>query len=70
MPLAPLNDPALVAAAVAGALGVREAGHGSPAAALTAALRGRRLLLVLDNCEHLLPASRPWWPPCWRPARA
>ena len=55
VPLAPLADPALLAAAVAGVLGVREAGHRSPADALAAALRERRLLLVLDNCEHLLP---------------
>ena len=57
VPLAPLGDPALVATAVAGVLGVREAGHGSPAGALAATLRGRRLLLVLDNFEHLLPGA-------------
>jgi non-specific serine/threonine protein kinase len=55
VPLAALADPALLGAAVAGVLGVREAGHRSLAAALAAALRERRLLLVLDNCEHLLP---------------
>jgi predicted ATPase/DNA-binding XRE family transcriptional regulator len=54
--LAPLRDPALVATAVARALGVREEGDRSPAAALVAAVAGRHLLLVLDNCEHLLPA--------------
>ena len=57
MSLAPLADPALLAATVAGALGVREAGRGPPADALAASLRGRRLLLVLDNFEHLLPAA-------------
>ena len=55
VPLAALADPALLGAAVAGVLGVREAGHRSLADALAAALRERRLLLVLDNCEHLLP---------------
>jgi predicted ATPase len=52
--LAPLADPAGVATAVAAAVGVREeAGQPLPAT-LVAALRARRLLLVLDNCEHLL----------------
>ena len=55
VPLAALADSALLGAAVAGVLGVREAGHRSLADALAAALRERRLLLVLDNCEHLLP---------------
>ncbi|HET8631997.1 MAG TPA: tetratricopeptide repeat protein [Thermomicrobiales bacterium] len=52
--LAPLADPALVAAAIAGALGVMEAGGRSPVAGLVAHLRHKHLLLVLDNCEHLL----------------
>ena len=42
--------------AVAQAVGVREAPGRPLLAALTAALRSRRLLLVLDNCEHLLGA--------------
>jgi predicted ATPase/transcriptional regulator with XRE-family HTH domain len=57
VPLAPLGDPALVAAAVAGVLGVRESGRETQTEALAASLRDRRLLLVLDNCEHLLPAA-------------
>jgi AAA domain len=57
--LAPLTDPALVPAAVAQALGVREAAGRPLAAALRDHLRERRLLLVLDNCEHLLPAVAP-----------
>ena len=55
--LAPVADPSLVASTVAQALGVRPAGAESPAAALVRALRGRRLLLVLDNFEHVLPAA-------------
>ncbi|RFS83199.1 AfsR/SARP family transcriptional regulator [Actinomadura spongiicola] len=50
-----------VASFVAGALGVRDdAGvAGDPAARLGAALRGRRVLLVLDNCEHVVePVAR------------
>ena len=53
--LAPLRDPTLVAAAVA-ALGVREGGERAMADLLPPALAGRDLLLVLDNCEHVLPA--------------
>ena len=54
--LAPLADPALVPRAVAAALGVREAPGRSIEATLAAALQSRRLLLALDNCEHLVPA--------------
>jgi class 3 adenylate cyclase len=57
--LAPLADPGLVPAAVAQALGVREATGRPPEAALRDHLRDRRLLLVLDNCEHLLPGAAP-----------
>ena len=52
--LAPLADSALVPAAVAQALGVAEAGDYPLADRVRAFLRPRHLLLVLDNCEHLL----------------
>ena len=54
--LAPLADPALVPQAVASVLGVGERPGEAPAATLAAALAERRLLLVLDNCEHLVAA--------------
>ena len=55
--LAPAGDPALVAAVVATALGVREQ-PGVPAAGVLArALARRQLLLVLDNCEHVIGAA-------------
>jgi predicted ATPase/transcriptional regulator with XRE-family HTH domain len=54
--LTPLRDPTLVAAAVAHALGVRETDDRPLAEVLAAAVAERRLLLALDNCEHLLPA--------------
>jgi predicted ATPase/transcriptional regulator with XRE-family HTH domain len=54
--LAPLRDPTLVAAEVAGALGVRERGEQPLADVLRRAVVGRQLLLVLDSCEHVLPA--------------
>ena len=54
--LAPLPDATLVAAAVALALGVREEPGRSLVDTLVDAISGRRLLIVLDNCEHLLDA--------------
>jgi non-specific serine/threonine protein kinase len=52
--LGPLADPTLVPHSVAAVVGVRESAGQSTVAALAARLRTRRLLLVLDNCEHLL----------------
>jgi transcriptional regulator with XRE-family HTH domain len=54
--LAALADPDLVPQAVAAAAGVREDPGRPLLATLTAALRAKRLLLVLDNCEHLVDA--------------
>jgi non-specific serine/threonine protein kinase len=55
--LAPVRDPARVPPAVAVALGVRER-PGVPAAdALMLVLARRQLLLVLDNCEHVIGAA-------------
>jgi predicted ATPase/DNA-binding CsgD family transcriptional regulator len=55
--LAAVRDPAQVAAAVAAALGIRELPSGSAADALAHALSRRQLLLVLDNCEHVIDAA-------------
>lgn len=55
--LAPLHDPALVATAIAHALGLREIDRQTPIERLVAYLRLRTMLLVLDNFEHLLPAA-------------
>ncbi|MDQ3811631.1 MAG: tetratricopeptide repeat protein, partial [Chloroflexota bacterium] len=55
--LSPLSDAALVGPTVARALGVDEAGGASYLDKLVDRLRGRRLLLVLDNFEHVLPAA-------------
>ncbi len=54
--LAPLADGGLVLQSVASALDVQEQPQRSLLQSLASALRARRLLLVLDNCEHLLPA--------------
>jgi predicted ATPase/DNA-binding CsgD family transcriptional regulator len=57
VPLAAVPEPALVASAIAQSLGVREAGGRPLAETLVSALRGKHLLLVLDNLEHLLDAT-------------
>jgi predicted ATPase/DNA-binding SARP family transcriptional activator len=54
--LAGLSDPGLVGAQVMEALGVRQAGDVPVLEALRFRLRSAELLLVLDNCEHLLDA--------------
>ena len=52
--LAPLADPSLVAQAVGSTLGVREQPGRSPTEMLSGYLESKKLLLVLDNCEHLI----------------
>jgi predicted ATPase/DNA-binding CsgD family transcriptional regulator len=52
--LAAVQDPALVPAAVATVLGVRAAADVPLGDALVAWLSHRQVLLVLDNCEHVL----------------
>ncbi len=55
--LAPVLDPALVPSAIAKALGVRETGSRPLLDSLQDFLRDKRLLLVLDNFEHLVQAA-------------
>ncbi len=55
--LASLNDPDLVIAAVARALGVPARGESSLLEIVSTHLRDRRMLLVLDNFEHVVEAS-------------
>jgi len=52
--LGELPDPALVTQTVLTELGVRGQRSGDALEALIESLSGRHLLLVLDNCEHLL----------------
>ena len=54
--LAPLADPDLVAVTVADVLGVRQEPGRPVAEAVVQAVGERRLLIVLDNCEHLIGA--------------
>jgi predicted ATPase/DNA-binding SARP family transcriptional activator len=57
VPLEALSDGAQVAAQAAASLGLKEVTSQPPLQSLTDHLRLKRLLLVLDNCEHLLEAS-------------
>ena len=55
--LAPLNDGGLVPRAAAQALGVREQTGFPLTSTLAGHLLGRRALLILDNCEHVIAAA-------------
>ncbi|MBV8067443.1 MAG: adenylate/guanylate cyclase domain-containing protein, partial [Candidatus Eremiobacteraeota bacterium] len=52
--LAPLSDPALVVNIIASTFGLREQANRSMLDVVVQYLRSRRLLLILDNCEHLI----------------
>lgn len=51
--LAPVEEPSLVASAIASAVGAKPVGSQSPLEAVTVSLADRHVLLVLDNCEHV-----------------
>ena len=53
--LAPVGDFELVPAALAGALGVEVEPGGDVTAAIQSGLGDHQVVVVLDNCEHLLP---------------
>jgi len=55
--LAEVRDPALVGNAVLAALDLRDQAATEPLALLLSYLRDKQLLLVVDNCEHLLGAA-------------
>ena len=54
--LAPLSDPSLVPHKLASTLDVRELPGQAILTTLTDYLRDKQLLLILDNCEHLIEA--------------
>ena len=75
--LAPLSDPSLVAVTIASTLGLREQPERPVLETLLRYLKNKRLLLILDNCEHvivetariaeaILQTARTF--DCWRPA--
>jgi non-specific serine/threonine protein kinase len=55
--LASLSDPALVSQSVASVLGIREQAGRPLSETLATHLQSKALLLILDNCEHLLAAA-------------
>jgi predicted ATPase/transcriptional regulator with XRE-family HTH domain len=59
VPLAAIDSAALIAAEVAAALGLPTARQQSPDEVVQSSLRTRRMLLVLDNLEHL-PGAAMW----------
>jgi predicted ATPase/DNA-binding winged helix-turn-helix (wHTH) protein len=54
--LASLNDPRLVPSAVASVVGIQIGSDANPTEAVAQAVGAKQLLLVLDNCEHLIDA--------------
>ena len=52
--LAPIGDPSLVATAITSALGVQEVPNRALLETLVAYLKNKTLLLILDNCEHVI----------------
>jgi predicted ATPase/DNA-binding SARP family transcriptional activator len=54
--LAGIQDPEIVASTVASALRLTLPGGVNPMASLAEQLASRKLLLIMDNCEHLLDA--------------
>lgn len=57
VPLASISDPALVMPSVTEALRLKQAPERAPVEQLIEHLRGRRLLLVLDNLEQIVEAA-------------
>jgi predicted ATPase len=55
--LASLSDPDLVPSALAGALGLRLGSNTLSSEAVASAITGKNLLLVLDNCEHVIDGA-------------
>ena len=55
--LAPVHDPEAVPFAIADALGVTPQGDTPVIDTVAEAVAGRRLLIVIDNCEHVLAAA-------------
>ena len=55
--LVSLSDPALVPSAVAGGLGLKLGGNEISAELVARAIGAQKLLLVLDNCEHVIDAA-------------
>ena len=57
VPLAPISDPGLVPSTIAHSLGVQVSGAELPLTRVLDFVRSKRLLLVLENFEQILPAA-------------
>ena len=55
--LAPLIDPEWLPQAISSVIGIHEQPGRDPLEVLKEYLRGKKILIVLDNCEHLIEAS-------------
>ena len=55
--LAPVADPVAVPDAIAAALGITSQGDAAVVDAVAEAVAGRRMLIVVDNCEHVISAA-------------
>jgi predicted ATPase len=55
--LGALSDPGLVPSAVAAALGLKLGSGAISAEAVARSIGGKKLLMVLDNCEHVIDAA-------------
>ena len=56
--LAPVGDPDAVPTAIAAVLGVTPQGDAPIIGVVAESFGGRRVLLVIDNCEHVQAAAR------------
>ena len=59
VPLSAVTDPDLIPSVIAQSIGLSVSGNRRPIDVLLEHLRGKRLLLVLDNFEQLMPAGAP-----------
>ena len=55
--LAPLTDPELVPQTILSTMGINEQAGQAPIELLKEYMHGKRSLIILDNCEHLIEAS-------------
>lgn len=55
--LASLSDPGLIPQTIASVLGLKEQSDRPMVQTITQSLKDKRLLLILDNCEHLLDTT-------------
>ena len=67
--LAPIEDPGLVGARRGQRAGRARHPRAGSVEAAAEYIAGHRLLVVLDNCEHLAEAAAALPSTCWRPAR-